>query len=48
MYLVEFAKNINLFESTAVIYNGKIADTGAKELPLIHMYMHSYFNFWLC
>jgi len=56
MYLIVFAckeytlvfKNINLFESTAAIYNGKIVDTGAKELPLIHMYENSYFNFLLC
>jgi hypothetical protein len=30
-----------VFESTAAIYNGKIVDTGAKELPLIHVYMKS-------
>jgi hypothetical protein len=30
-----------MFESTAAIYNGKIVDTGAKVLPLIHMYMNS-------
>jgi hypothetical protein len=33
--------NINLFKSTAAIYNGKIVETGAKELPLIHMHMNS-------
>ena len=36
-----FSENINVFESTAAIYNGKIVDTGAKELPLIHVYMDS-------
>ena len=30
-----------MLESTAAIYNGKIVDTGAKELPLIHVYMNS-------
>ena len=30
-----------MFESTAAIYNGKIVDTGAKELPHIHVYMKS-------
>ena len=30
-----------MFESTAAIYNGKIVDTGAKELPLMHVYMNS-------
>ena len=29
-----------MFESTAAIYNGKIEDTGAKMLQLIHMYMN--------
>ena len=30
-----------MLESTAAIYSGKIVDTGAKELPLIHVYMNS-------
>jgi hypothetical protein len=30
-----------VFESTAAIYNGKIVDTSAKELPLTHLYMNS-------
>ena len=34
------SENINVFESTAAIYKGKIVDTGAKELPLTHMYMN--------
>jgi hypothetical protein len=38
---LKFSENINLFESTAAISNGKMADTGAKELHLIHMYMNS-------
>jgi hypothetical protein len=29
-----FSENINVFESTAAIYNGKIVDTGAKDFPL--------------
>ena len=35
------SENIKLFEITAAIYNGKVVDTGAKELPLIDMHMHS-------
>jgi hypothetical protein len=38
---LQFFENINVLESTAAIYNGKIVDTGAKELPLIHVYMNS-------
>jgi hypothetical protein len=34
------SENINLFENRAAIYNGKIVDTGAKILPLIHMYIN--------
>ena len=30
-----------MFESTAAIYNGKVVDTGAKELTLTHVYMNS-------
>jgi hypothetical protein len=30
-----------VFESTAAIYNGKVVDTGAKELTLTHLYMNS-------
>ena len=30
-----------MFESTAAIYNGKVSDTGANELALTHVYMHS-------
>ena len=30
-----------MLESTAAIYSGKIVDTGAKQLPLIHVYMNS-------
>jgi hypothetical protein len=30
-----------VFESTAAIYNGKVVDTGAKELTLTHVYMNS-------
>jgi len=37
-----------MFEGTAVLSNNNILDTGAKEIPLIHMYMNSYFNIWLC
>ena len=38
---LQFSENINLFKSTAAIYNGKIVETGAKELPLTHMHMNS-------
>jgi hypothetical protein len=34
-----------VFESTAAIYNGKIVDRGANELPLIHVYMKSNLMF---
>ena len=30
-----------MFECTSAIYNGKIVDTSAKELPLTHLYMNS-------
>jgi hypothetical protein len=30
-----------VFERTAAIYNGKVVDTGAKELALTHVYMNS-------
>jgi hypothetical protein len=41
--LIEFAckEYTSVLESTVAIYNGKIVDTGAKELPLIHVYMNS-------
>jgi hypothetical protein len=39
--ILYFSENINVFERTAAIYNGKIVDTGAKDLPLIHVYMDS-------
>ena len=42
-----FLKNINLFESTAAMYNGKIVDTGAMELPLIHVYINLLFWKWV-
>jgi hypothetical protein len=38
---LKFSDNINLLKSTAAIYNGKIVETGAKELPLIHIHMNS-------
>jgi hypothetical protein len=34
-----------VFESTVAIYNGKIVDRGANELPLIHVYMKSNLMF---
>ena len=37
---LQFSENINLFKGTAAIYNGKIEETGAKELPLTHMHMN--------
>jgi hypothetical protein len=33
-----------VFESTAAIYNGKVVGTGAKDLPLTHVYMNSNFD----
>jgi hypothetical protein len=33
--------HIDLFKGTSAIYNGKIEETGAKALPLIHMHMNS-------
>ena len=29
-----------MFQSTAAIYNGKVVDTGAKELPLTNVCMN--------
>jgi len=36
-----FFENINVFESTAAIHNGKVVDTGAKELSLTHVCLDS-------
>ena len=30
-----------MLESTAAIYNGKVVDTGTKELALTNVYMNS-------
>ena len=35
-----------MFESTAAMYNGKVVDTGAKELALTHVYMNSNLCFY--
>ena len=36
-----FLRTLTCLKVQAAIYNGKIVDTGAKELPLTHVYMNS-------